>query len=397
MVPHKKYEMNHLAKLARSELKLAVLLSRPTMTAAQIEQVSELISIIDVTYFRELLEQHHICPCVYLNSKNHFVTLFPDDLHAYLHKKYQKNIRQSYQRFTTYGELLHLFKVADIPVRTLKGIPLAKKLYGDIVKRYSKDIDLIIPAYQINKANKKIMTLGYECNVYDQLSKNQQHLYLQSNKDVIYTRKTGIPLELHVRPCQYSTALSKNYTRQLFNSSSLEDKSNYEIIYLCWHGTQTFYHRLKWLLDIVLYIEYLKANDQLNIDSLVLLANELNSMRSLTVSWILANTLYETPVPAPILNFYHRDKVTRILVNKSLNFLNLSEKINTKRFRFDVYFYARLIPQGWADKRLLLMGIFTPNVDDIKLLSALPDKLFILHYIMRPLVFFYTRLRPNKS
>ncbi|MEI6385674.1 MAG: nucleotidyltransferase family protein [Spirochaetota bacterium] len=389
--------MNHLKKLISPELKLAALLSKPTMTASQIGQSLELINSIDITRFRALLDQHRIWPCVYINIRDHFVTLFPDDLFAYLHKKFQQNIRQSNQHFITYGELLHLFKSADIPVRTLKGIPLAKKLYGDIVKRHSHDIDLIIPADQINKAHEKLMNTGYGCEVYDQLSKYQRLIYLKSVKDITYTSKAGVMLELHVRPCQYSTALSKYYTRQLFDGTALEDKSNYELIYLCWHGTQTFYHRLKWLVDIALYIGQMEAHNQLNVDGLVRLARQLDSMRSLTVSWVLANTLYETTLPALIIDFYHKDRITRILINNSLNFLNMSEKSSSKRFRYEKYFYARLISQGWPDKRLFLIGTFTPNVEDIKLLSVIPDKLGILHYLVQPLAFFYTRLRPNKT
>jgi Uncharacterised nucleotidyltransferase len=387
--------MNHLTKLIGPELKLAALLSKPVLTVTQIEQASELINVIDNTYFRALLDQHRIWPCVYLNSRDHFVTSFSDNLIIYLQKKYQQNVHQSLQQFATYSELLSLFKIADIPVQTLKGIPLAKKLYGDIVKRHSSDIDLIIPADQFNKAHEKLMDSGYQCEIYDELPHYQQPIYFKALKDVSYSSKTGVMLELHVRPCQYSTVLSKYYTKQLFNRSSLEDESSYELIYLCWHGTQTFYHRLKWLLDIALYIEYLKAQNQLNVCSLVRLADQLNSMRPLTVSWVLANALYETPLPESILDFYHKDTVTQILIKKSLNLLSLSKKTNTKHFRFDVYFYARLIPQGWPDKRLLLKGLFTPNVDDIKLLSALPAKLGMMHHLMRPFAFFYTRLRSN--
>jgi hypothetical protein len=387
--------MNHIIKLISSELKLAALLSKPNMTASQIGQADELINVIDITYFRALLDQHHIWPCVYLNSRDHFGTSFPENLIVYLQKKYQQNVHQSRQHFATYGELLRLFRIAEIPVQTLKGIPLAKKLYGDIVKRHSSDIDLIIPADQFNKAHEKLMTSGYRCEIYDELPHYQQPIYFKALKDVTYSSKTGVTLELHVRPCQYPTELSKYYAKQLFNRSSLEDESSYELIYLCWHGTQTFYHRLKWLLDIALYIEHLKAQDQLNVESLVRLANQLNSMRPLTVSWVLANALYETPLPASIVDFYHKDIVTQILIKKSLNFLSLSEKTNTKHFRFYVYFYARLIHQGWTDKWLLLKGLFTPNVDDIKLLSALPAKLGMMHHLIRPFAFFYTRLRSN--
>lgn len=385
--------MNHVTQLISPELKLAALLSRPSMTAAQIGQASVLLKTIDHTSFKTLLDQHRVWPSVYLNTRDHFAGLVPTDLLKNLEKRYRQNVRRSYQHLSSYAELLQCFKTADIPIQSLKGIPLAKKLYGDIAKRYAKDIDLIIPADRLNDAHQHIMGLGYTCEIFDRLSENQQILYLKSLKDISYTGKNGVRLELHVRPCQYSTVLSRHYARQLFDNTCLDDKNYYELIYLCWHGTQTFYHRLKWLLDIALYIEQLQASDQLKVDNLVILAKQLNSMRPLTVSWVLANLLYATPLPEPVSAFYRQDRISRQLIRKSLKLLALSAT-NTWRFRFDAYFYARLIPQGWPDKRLILKGVFTPNIEDIKLLSALSGKWVALHAVLQPLVFLYTRLRP---
>lgn len=386
--------MNHLAYLISPELKLAALLSRPTLSGAEIGQACVLLQSIDHSHFKALLDQHRIWPSVYLNIKDHFAAFVPADLLQYLAIKYRRNVSKNYQHLICYGELLHHFESAAIPMQILKGIPLAKKLYGDIAKRYAKDIDLIIPADRLSHAHELIMGLGYTCEIFDRLSEYQQVIYLKSLKDIAYTGKTGVRLELHVRPCQYATVLSQHYARQLFDKTGLEDTSHDELIYLCWHGTQTFYHRLKWLLDIVLYIEQLQARNQLKVDSLTALAGQLNAMRPLTVSWVLANLLYATPLPEPIADFYHRDKVTRRLIRKSLTLLAMSQT-QSWRFRFDAYFYARLIPQGWADKRLILKGVFTPNIDDINLLSALPVKLAALHSVLQPFVFLYTRLRPG--
>lgn len=378
-----------LIKNISSELALVALLSRPKLTTHQVAQSSLLIKSIDFDYFRSLLNQHRLWVCVYCNINDHFSTLFPKDLITYLDEQYKKNVAQSHQQFIAYGQLLHLFKTAQIPVRTLKGIPLAKKLYGDIVKRHSKDIDLIIPADKIDLAHTKLTGLGYQCEIYDQLPKQKISLYFKAHKDLTYLSKTGTALELHLRICPFLTDLSQHYTNQLFDTKHTETLSDSELLYLCWHGSHTLYHRLKWLLDIALYLEQLQSDNNPNFESLISLAKQLDLLRALTISWKSANILYETPLPEAINQFYNQDKISQLLTKQSLIALNNPKQIHSITFKFEKYFGEILLPQHWTNKWPALIQKLNPDIIDILMLPAIPAKLSFLHKLLRPLTLCY--------
>jgi hypothetical protein len=388
----KNTELPLLSPLICVELTLAALLSRPTLTLDQIEQVSGLIQRADMALFRILIDQHRIWPCVYGNIKEHFTTAFPKELVEYLNKKHQQNIRRSHQQFKAYAELLHLFKSTEIPVQLIKGLPLAQKLYGDMAKRHSKDIDLVIPTDYISQAHEQLTCLGYHCHDLDALSERQRALYLGYHKDFQYRNKNGIALELHVRLADHSSRLSTYCTQQLFRETSPEKKQANEFVYLCWHGTQSLYHRLKWLLDIALYIENNPANDRQFIEKVTSLATQVDATRALTISWVLAHTLYGINLPDEIRRLYECDQISRLITRKSLYALNKPAYVNSMRYKLEWNICSILLPQQWSEKWFFLQRRFKPNILDIMLFPNIPDKFSTTYYLLRPISLFYRKV-----
>ena len=371
------------------ELKLAALLSRPKLSKAQVDTANILISKVTLSKFHNLIEPHRIWPCVYCNLRDYFPDLLSEASFSYLMKRYQQNTRQSQRSFDTCGKLLKGFKDLNLEVKVLKGLPLAFKLYGDISKRHSKDIDLIIKKVDLEAAHTVLTRFGFQCSQFEQLTERQKSFYYNSHKDITYYDKASTEIELHVRLDNQKTKLSDQYLQQLFMENSISDNNTIELIYLCWHGSYTLFHRLKWLVDITLYIE---QKIQPCNEDLVNVAGRLGAIRPLTVSWVLCNKVFGTEIPPEISAFYQQDFASRILVSRCLKQLNNPKTIIPLHFKLENFICRTLLYQYKTEQINSILQGFKPTVLDFETFPGMPSRLFFLYFLLRPFLFIYRRI-----
>ncbi len=387
--------INHIIS---NELKLCALLSQPQLQASQISEVAALIPQIETNKFQYQLDQHRIWPSVYCNIRDHCSELFTPSLTDYLKQKYRQNINSSQRQFLATTSILQSFKAANIPVKVIKGLPLAQRLYGDIAKRHCNDIDMLIPKDYRHIAHQHLSQLGYQCDVLNTFSSTAIETLLECRKDLAYRGKRGILLELHLRLTGHSGLLTKDYTQQIFSDSSLEyEQKVREFVYLCWHATYTLHHRLKWLQDIALYIKNGAANTPRFFEDAVIYAQKTDTLRSLVISMILSNILYKTDTPPAVSSFYKKDFISKIVLKASLNTLNQYSYKNSIRYELEMHIYNILLPQQWLEKIRILWQAFKPNSDEIELLSKMPVGRSFFCYLIRPFRLFYRKVLNRNS
>ncbi len=384
------YTMQKLEALISPELKTLTFLSRPQLNEHQRSQVRPLLKVIDFDYMRALIDQHRIWPCVYCNIRDHFPEEFPTDFYRYLENKYRQNVRQSKAQFKAYGELLFLFKKNNIPVKTLKGIPLATALYGDFAKRHAHDIDLLIPQDKIDLAHEKLSEAGFFSQAFDNLTPHQRNRHFSANKDITYVNQDGTILELHIRLCEFISKLSVKGAKHFL--SSKEKESIEELLYLCWHGSNTLYHRLKWLQDLSLNFNNIQNLGEPEIDQQISKAKEYGELRSLVVSWVLAHTLFGNPIPDKIKSLYLSDNVSRLLVRLSLSNLNKPNYNLTLKNKFEIWIFSLFFSDTWNPRIQKIIQKIKPNINEISRHPFIPDKLFFLHYLVRPFDLVYRHI-----
>lgn len=87
-----------------------------------------------------------------------------------------------------------LTSLADnqLPVIALKGLALAKEIYGDIALRPMCDVDLLVKEEDLVRAGRILLTLGYRQGspAWESMSGSHQHL-------PPFTSRTGAMIELH--------------------------------------------------------------------------------------------------------------------------------------------------------------------------------------------------------
>ena len=112
----------------------------------------------------------------------------------------RNRLRDAYRNLATWNTRLffEVIKVLtslagnQLPVIALKGLSLAKNIYGDIALRPMSDVDLFVREEDLVRAGRVLLTLGYmQCfPAWERLSKTYHHL-------PPFTNKNGVIIELH--------------------------------------------------------------------------------------------------------------------------------------------------------------------------------------------------------
>ncbi len=371
------------------ELRLLAILSRPILNELHIQEASTLIPSVEIARFRKLLDHHRVWPCVHCNIRDHFSTCFDQALISYLEKKYKQNIDQSKKQFMAYGEILCAFKQAGIVVRTLKGIPLAKRLYGDQVKRSSRDIDLLIPMGSFTLAHSTLRDIGFKAKQYDELSARQQREFFNFVKDVSYINREGVLLELHVRLCAHDSVLSKGLTDRLIRGEENNDVD--ELIYLSWHGAHSLFHRIKWVLDIALYIDKYFLGSDVSLDELLAAADKHDEVRSLILAMVLAHVLYGAYLPKRVESSFQSDKILSRLLKNTINNMEIAEDSSSLKRVFEVLLCEAMLPARTSTKYSVAKRVWTPNQLDREFFRYIPDGFYWVLVLLRPFRLVYKR------
>jgi hypothetical protein len=154
--------------------------------------------------------------------------------------------------------LQELFLQQSIPVIFLKGAVLAQQLFGKQLLRYSGDIDLLVVAKDVLAVDGCLQKLGYRtCESKKQMQRLANKKSAGQKDALYYKAGSNIRIELHwktsyLEQLSYSEQLSEvNF--QGVGVSIFSNKLN--VLYLCWHASMHGWSRLRWLLDIVLFLQ----------------------------------------------------------------------------------------------------------------------------------------------
>jgi hypothetical protein len=148
---------------------------------------------------------------------------------------------------------------AGVRVRVLKGLPLARTVFGDISLRSPGDLDLLIEPAQIVASDRVITQLGY-VGLFQpaRFSPKQLAFYRSHWKDVTYTnRNGGNELDLHWRCFRNRSMpggeLCASGAGEVVSFGGLRVETpppREGLLYLCVHGTLDGWVYLKPLVDV---------------------------------------------------------------------------------------------------------------------------------------------------
>jgi hypothetical protein len=222
------------------------------------------------------------------------------------------------------ARLCKVFETEGIQVAVLKGLPLCMKAYGNLGIRHSKDIDLLVSPKDAKRAADKLQELGYvRLTPRVNITPKQMERWTRHKKDFEFRHATsGNEVELHWRPFDNLHLLSNDfpidpYRRiEIARGLSLPALSDRDLmLYLCVHGAQHAWFRLKWIVDIAALSSRLSTSE---LHRLMSLGKEMGVEQTVHLALLLSSLFFGAPRNATLRP---ATRYERFLMNISLRVL----------------------------------------------------------------------------
>lgn len=371
-------------KKISKELQTLAWLSLPVLSSIEVERIAALLPKINFQRLETLITQHRTHPCVYHNIRQYFINEVPTNFSSQLKNKYNKNLTNNIKQLQICAKLKYLCQLDNILIHFFKGLSLSKAIYHDIALKHNKDIDAIISTTDIIPINNILNNMGFYAKTFDSLDEDWKKQYFKSTKDIKYSNNQGVIIEIHLRLSNNPIEQLEAYQKNLFSRKEIfqENLSLDEFFYLCWHGSHSLFHRLKWLVDLKLYSEQLEQK----IEDSDYFSN--NNARVIVSGLSLLSILYDTPLSEKAKTFYNTDLICRNMVKTCLQGLDNPKYTNSYLFNIKSHFFEITALKNVNYNITMLAKKFIPSEIDILTLKHLSTRWLFLYYPLRPFLAF---------
>jgi hypothetical protein len=332
------------------------------------DRIGQLLSSpIDWRRFLALVRQHRVAGLV--NA-----TLSPS--HASIPETFQRELALAARNDTLtelmlLNETLRLTGILEeggVPVAVLKGAELALRIYGRLGIRQSVDVDLLISAESIDAASHQLESDGYR-RIEPAQDVEQRLLarHVLVHKDFVFVHPArDVVIELHWRLFQNPflfprSAIRERDTMLMGGRKVSVLPRELELLYLCVHGAEHGWMRLKWLADIgaALRMGWVDAEE------LYEAARRLGVTRVVGPGLLLSHRLLGTSLPSRLMHDMESDWRMRRLFLHAADYLvgeedgvELEDRIEERTrknldhylFSSDIRFLARELRYDLLDR-----------------------------------------------
>lgn len=331
--------------------------------------------------FLDLVIHHRVYSIVFLKLKNisSNSTIIPQEIMNKLQQLYTKNAYKMLHLTREMGVICEKFNENDLPLIVLKGPVLAISLYGDISRRTSKDLDVFVDVYDINKSMDILMELGYEMKdeqlLNNWLSKTHHLSFFHPGHHV--------QIELHWRlnPNLGGTPTFKEFWNRK-NEISISNQTCYYLgnedllLYLSEHGSRHGWSRLRWLMDIDRLLKY----HTINFERLQQILNQYRVKHYVQQAILLSHYLLSAEISVGIRStipmWKSKKQLERVIGRIERNYYS-TENMDKKN---DWYFFL-LMSSG--QKLHYVRMLFTPSSKDASMLP-LSKRFHFVYIFLRP-------------
>lgn len=284
-------------------------------------------------------------------------------------------------------ELIHLVDHLahhGIEVLPYKGLPLAEGLYGDIARRQTGDIDLLVHARDLARIDEAVRELGYL--PHTTLSRAAQRASLKTGYESVFDGRTGrnlLELQWAILPRFYAVdfvqedlfrrSVSIEFAGHALRTPCLEDL----FLILSVHAAKHVWERLLWLCDLARIV----AIPELDWPWISEQARKLGIVRIARVTLLLTKRLLWSEIPASAERSLPPDPDADLLAAEI-------EALIASPADFDVesaaYFrlMLRLREKKLHRRRFLTRLALTPGPGEWDAVH-LPESLFPLYHLVR--------------
>ena len=242
-----KYKLNN-------EQYLMALLCAKEMTEWQKAQAVQMAGDIDFQIFQQEVIEHRVWGLVMNNIRK--LDLFPQECCAEISKKEKQQIFDSMKLTSELIKINRVFNKKSIRLLLMKGPMLGNRLYGDVTKRTSRDLDILVSLEDVDRAIDALNELGYQSRYSNKYTAKQMEYIYRQGHHFDFWNSEGIEIELHWRISETWDAAFEDLWGNRREINYIGEKitilgENEELMFLIHHGIGHGFHRMKWLIDIV--------------------------------------------------------------------------------------------------------------------------------------------------
>ena len=372
------------------EVELLLCCTRPSLTDKVSERIRSIVQ--DGLNWEDVILRsldQRLLPSLVSGLKATCPELVPPAVMGQLEKELRENLRRTLFLTAELTLLLTAFGRDGIPVISYKGPLLALSLYGHLARRQFKDLDLLVPKEDIGRAQETLRSLGY-VRVWPRLSltEAQERAHLRAKYNYQFVRHdSGVAVELHwsVAPMYFRFPPDDRWLWQQLECATLAGLPvqtfglEQYLLILCVHGGNHCWIRLSWISDIAALIE---QHPTLDWGWALEQARSTGVERMLSIGLLLAQDLFETPLPEPVCQMANRDATAKSLA------CEVSRQFSSSRREMPAAFNVPLFHlrgrERLRDKLGYCMAMLAPSERDWSTWS-LPQPLSPLYYLSRPI------------
>jgi len=318
--------------------------------------------------------------------------------------RWQETARKTARRAQTQsGELARLapaFADAGIPLLSLKGPLLARRLYGAPGQRRAGDLDLLVAPENVTRADALLRAAGCTRTRPDfALTPRQDRAYRETQYEFEYvSAASGLRVELLWR-LEHLPASTDLWTRAipevLDGRTLLTPPADVNACYLFQHGARHGWFRLFWLVDIALLLR----DPAIDWTALVADARRQGIERPLLQGAALAHDLLGAGAPAAFTPSAGEQAAVQALCAEARRQLAGEADAGDRTVEWCRQLAYRVrLPRAAAAK----LAVLRPHLVSLSSwkMVKLPDPLFGLYHVLTPFLWLWRRaaaLRPHRS
>ncbi|WP_341279074.1 nucleotidyltransferase family protein [Paenibacillus sp. FSL H8-0537] len=347
----------------------------------------------------ELARHHRVYPSLYLKLKQLVKPVLPKSVLLTLQQDYYANTLMMLRLSAEMQRIVAALAERGIRSLQLKGPVIAHELYGDISQRTSKDLDILVPIEDVDRAEALLEELGYydrdpAPRLFNDLKWKTHHSCFEHT-----INQTQIELHWRLSP----DAVKEVSFEQLWAQRRIYEQTGSPIPYLgpehlfhylASHGARHGWFRLRWLHDIAQLASACEDGGE----SLIEETRRNGGAAAIGQALVLARELFGVKLPETLLPLTDSPLVHRLVrcifpfIQETVTISPIPEEkkmaLLYKRYTFMLltsrekltHFIGKLYPSAWDAQTL-----------------PLPKGLHFLYFPLRPFLYFYRRLKQPRK
>lgn len=342
---------------------------------------------LDWGLLRRLATRHGVFPLVYQKLKSLEGARVPEAEKSEFRLLYLKNVGRNLRLTQRLLELLRLFRENGIEAIPFKGPTLAALAYGNVSLRRFCDLDILVRPQDVDRISALLISRGFVPRF--RFSKLQKWIHRRFTCEFGFDHpEENLQLDIHWRFAARYLApglavvdpfLHRRKVR-IEDSETETLPADILLLYLCLHGTFHLWTSFSHVSDIARVVE---TGGDWDWERLLKKGEETGLVRVLLLGLALAQEFCAVKLPPSVSDRIERDRRLERIRRHARRRL-LSGRGDLPGFRETALFQMRA-QDRWRDRiRYLFLRLFLPTMEDWKQVR-LPDPLFFLYFLFRPL------------